>query len=444
MVATSRSTSGQCRSGSRTPGWNATGRSAVPRDFGPLRERNFRLLAGARTISFFGTNLAPIAVAFAVLDLTDSATDVGIAFACWTLAQISTLLIGGVVADRLPRRLVMLSSDSANFVIRALMGALLVSGNARVWELFLLQALGGAATAFYSPASTGLVPETVRPALLQRANAIMSISRYLAFPVGAAAGGAIVATIGSGYALLADAATYATSAFLLSRIRLQGRARTAAAPNFLRELREGWEAFTEHTWVWLLTGWISLYFLVTYAPFFVLGPYIAKNSLGGATAWAIIVTGEAIGALAGGLLGLRLRPRRAMSTIGALFITAGLQCAPLAIHAPALAIGAAAVLAGFAFSYGTVIWDTALQQTIAPEKLARVSAYNWMGAMAFLPAGYALAGPLADLVGMSTYLWVGAVWVVVTTLAVVCVRGVREFRLAPAEAPHEAVVAVGT
>src|SRR3989454_4130812 len=206
---------------------------------GALGERNFRLLAGARTISFFGTNLAPIAVAFAVLDLTDSATDVGIAFACWTLAQISTLLIGGVVADRLPRRLVMLSSDTANFVIRATMGVLLVAGHARIWELFVLQALGGAATAFYSPASTGLVPETVRPAVLQQANALMSISRYVAFPVGAAAGGAILATVGGGYALLADAATCATSALLLSRIRLPGRAPTAAPPTFFRELRAG-------------------------------------------------------------------------------------------------------------------------------------------------------------------------------------------------------------
>src|SRR2546430_5043997 len=119
MVATLKSTSGRCRSGSPMPGWNATGSSAVPRDFGPLRERNFRLLAGARTISFFGTNLAPIAVAFAVLDLTGSATDVGIAFACWTLAQVSTLLIGGPVADPLPRRLLTLSSVSANLPIRA-------------------------------------------------------------------------------------------------------------------------------------------------------------------------------------------------------------------------------------------------------------------------------------------------------------------------------------
>jgi MFS family permease len=168
----------------------------------------------------------------------------------------------------------------------------------------------------------------------------------------------------------------------------------------------------------------------------VLGPYIAKNSLGGAKAWAIIVTGEAIGALAGGLAGLRLRPRRAMVSIGALFVTTGLQCALLAIHAPALAIGAGAVLAGFAFSFGTVIWETALQQTIAPGKLARVSAYNWMGAMAFLPAGYAIAGPVAALIGMSTSLWIGVAWIVVTTLIVISVRDVRAFRLDPIQAPE--------
>src|SRR5213076_2289091 len=120
----------------------ATGSSAVALELGPLRERNFRLLASARTISFFGTNLAPIAVAFAVLDLTGSATDTGLAFACWTLAQISTLLIGGVVADRLPRRLVMVASDSANFCVRTAMSALLLSGHAHLWELLVLQSVG--------------------------------------------------------------------------------------------------------------------------------------------------------------------------------------------------------------------------------------------------------------------------------------------------------------
>jgi MFS family permease len=399
--------------------------------FEVLRQRNFRLLFAARAISFFGTNLAPIAVAFGILGLSNSATDVGLAFAAWTLAQISTLLVGGVVADRLPRRLVMIASDAASFCVRATMGALLVSGHAHVWELVVLQAAGGASVAFYSPASSGLVPETVPQPLLQQANGFMSIARYVAFPLGAALGGTLVATIGAGYALLLDAATYAASALLLAGMRLRAHVAKAAAPNFVRELVDGWRAFTEHTWVWVLTTWISLYFLVTYASFFVLGPYIAKHSLGGAAAWTIVVTGEAIGSLAGGVVGLRLRPTRSWIVIGPVFALSSVQCVLLALRAPAPAIGAAAVLAGFAFSYGTVVWETTLQEKIPREKLSRVSAYNWFAAMAFLPAGYAVAGPVAGLIGMSTTLWIGAAWIVVTTALVLCVRDVRDFRARP-------------
>ena len=319
----------------------------MPASTGPLHAPNFRLLFASRAISYFGTSLAPIAVAFAVLDLTGSASDTGIAFACWTLAQISTLLVGGVVADRLPRRLVMVSSETANFLVRATMGALLISGHARIWEIFVLQAIGGAATAFYSPASSGLVPEVVAAEHLQKANALMGIARYVSFPVGAAVGGSIVATIGSGTAVLVDAATYAVSAALLSQIHLGPRVARVVTPSFVRELREGWQAFTEQTWIWLLTVWIALYFLVTYAPFFVLGPYIAKHSLGGPGAWAIVVTGEGIGALGGALLGLRIQPRHPWRIVGPVFALTAVQSVLLAAHASVAAIGAAAVLAGF-------------------------------------------------------------------------------------------------
>jgi MFS family permease len=406
-----------------------------------LRERNFRYLFFARTISFFGTNLAPIAVAFAVLGLTNSATDVGLAFAAWTLAQISTLLVGGVVGDRLPRQLVMIASDSANFVVRTTMGLLLVTGHAEVWQLVALQAVGGCATAFYSPASSGLVPQTVPAASLQQANAMMNIARYAAFPLGAAAGGAIVATIGAGYALLLDGATYATSAALLTRLRIAAAGATTAARNFARELADGWRAFTEQTWVWLLTGWIALYFLITYAPFFVLGPYIAKQSMGGAGAWATVVTGEAIGALLGGFVALRFQPNRSMLVIGLFFTVTAIQSVLLAVTAPFEVIALAATLAGFAFSFGSIVWETCLQQRIEPDKLARVSAYNWMGAMAFLPAGYALAGPVSDAIGISTTLWIGAAWIVASTLAVLSVSSVRDFRMrdeAPVAAPAAA------
>jgi predicted MFS family arabinose efflux permease len=334
-----------------------------------------------------------------------------------------------VVADRLPRRLVMVGSDLANVGVRAAMGILLVSGHAEVWHLFVLQALGGAATAFYSPASSGLVPEVVETTRLQQANALMGIARYLSFPLGAATGGAIVATIGAGTALLVDAGTYAVSALLLFAIRLPPRARAAATPNFLAELRDGWRAWTEHTWVWLLNVWIAAYFLITYAPFFVLGPYIAKHDLGGAGAWGTVVSGEGIGALCGALLGLRVRPGRPWVVVGSIFALTSVQSVLLAAQASYLLIAAAAVIAGFSFSLGSIIFETGVQRAIAPDKLSRVSAYSWMSAMVFLPLGYALAGPIAAAVGMSAYLVFGAVWILVTTALVFAVPAVRNYRL---------------
>ena len=132
---------------------------------------------------------------------------VGVAFAARTFAQISALLVGGVVADRFPRRTVMIGSDLANLAIQTLLGALLVTGHASVWSVVLLQAAGGAAAAFHSPASIGLVPQTVPADTLQQANGFMSIARYSAAIFGAAAGGALVATIGAGWAILLDGTT---------------------------------------------------------------------------------------------------------------------------------------------------------------------------------------------------------------------------------------------
>jgi MFS family permease len=394
-----------------------------------LRDRNFRLLFSARAISYVGTYLAPIAVAFAVLDLGGSATEVGLSFAAWTIAQVATLAFGGVIGDRFPRRAVMIASDTASFAVRAAMGALLVSGRAEVWELIALQACGGAAVAFYSPASYGLVKEVVRTELLQQANSLLGIARYAAFPLGAAAGGTIVATVGSGAALLFDAATYGASALLLARVRV--RSIGAERKRFVHELREGWSAFVEHTWVWVTCLWIALYFLITYAPFFVLGPYIAKHSMHGASSWGIVVTGEGIGALLGALAGLRFKAKRPLVATVVIFLPTAVQGVLLAFHAPAAVLAPAALFAGLGFSCGSIVWDTALQQTIRPEKIARVAAYSWMSAMVFLPAGYALAGPIAAVVGMREYLLFGAAWLIVSSLLVMRVPSVRNFSTEP-------------
>src|SRR5215468_3122388 len=308
---------------------------------GPLRLPDFRYLFAARAISYLGTYLAPIAVAFAILDNGGGATAVGLSFAAWTLATVATLAFGGVVGDRLPRRLVMIGSDIASACVRTTMGLLLVSGHAQIWELIALQACGGFAVAFYSPASYGLVREVVPEDQLQQANGLLAIARYTAFPLGGAIGGSIVVLVGTGAALLVDAGTYATSALLLSRIHVQSIARAGAG--FLQELREGWSAFVEQTWVWVLVLYVSLYFLITYAPFFVLGPYVAKHSMDGARSWAFVVTGEGVGALLGGLTGLRWRPRgRPMVTTGLLLMVTAAQNLILAFHPTTLLLALAA------------------------------------------------------------------------------------------------------
>jgi predicted MFS family arabinose efflux permease len=233
--------------------------------------------------------------------------------------------------------------------------------------------------------------------------------------------------IGTGPALLADAGTYAASALLLWRIDVESIAKAGAG--FLRELRDGWSAFVEQTWVWVLVLYISLYFLLTYAPFFVLGPYVAQHSMHGARSWTFVATGEGVGALLGGIAGLRWRVRRPMVTTGLLLMLSAVQNVILAFHPTPLLLTPAATGAGFAFALGSVVWDTTLQRAIPPEKLARVASYGWMGAMVFLPAGYALAGPISMLVGLKAYLLFAAGWIVASTLVVIRLRAVREVTL---------------
>lgn len=404
-----------------------------------LRHRNFRLLFAGRAISFFGTNVVPVALAFAVLDL-GSASELGLVLAARTLAQIAALLAGGVFGDRLPRKLVLIGSDTANCVIQLAMGLLLVSGHAEIWQLVVLQLFGGAATAFHSPATTGLVPQTVPAEALQQANAFMTLARYGATILGAAAGGILVATIGSGWAIVLDGATYAASIALIAAMRLPATARRAEAPHFFRELREGWAAFVEQRWIPISAAWIALYFLFTLAPVFVIGPAIAKEHLGGSSAWAAILTGEAVGALIGGVVSLRWRPQRSFVALGAILGLACLQPALLATQAAVPLIAWAAALTGFGFALGTVLFETMVQERVRPEHLSRVSAYDWLIAMCCLPLGYALAGPAADLLGMNAVLWFGAVWMAVSSLVYISlppIRALRAVEPVPGPPSHE-------
>jgi MFS family permease len=365
---------------------------------GPLHERDFRRLWLGQTTSAFGSALVPVALAFAVLDLTDSASALGVVLAAGLVARVVFLLVGGVVADRLPRQRVMLAADLLRTGSQGMVAVLLLSGHARVWHLVVLFALFGAADAFFSPASTGLVPQIVSAGRIQQANALMSLSRSLAWVAGPALAGLIVAGPGPGWAFAVDAATFAVSSVSLALLRLAPDIARAARRRMRAEIRGGWLEVRRRSWVWVTIARFSVSNLAI-APVFVLGPFVAQDSLGGAKAWGLIATCSGLGAILGDAAALHYRPRRPLVAGGLAVSLWALEPAFLARPFPtaAIAVAAAAGYAGMSFS--NALWFTALHERIPRESLSRVSSFDWLGSLVFQQAGYIAAGPLAAAIG---------------------------------------------
>jgi len=283
-------------------------RGRVPEALGALREREFRRLFTGQAISLLGDGMVGVALAFAVLDLTGSISDLGYVFAARTIPLVVFLLVGGVFADRLPRRAVVLTADVVRLVTQGVIAALLISGHADLWELIVSLAFYGTATVFFNPASTGLIPSVVSPGRLQQANALRALAMAAGNVAGPALAGVLVAAASPGWALAVDAASFGASAVFLARLRLPMHERLPVKP-FLHELGEGWHEVVSRAWVWSILVFAGLANMAGMA-FFILGAYVAKRSLGGAGAWALITSAFGAGSIVGGLLVLHLRPRR--------------------------------------------------------------------------------------------------------------------------------------
>ncbi len=354
--------------------------------------------------------------------------------AAGTIPTIVFLLAGGVFADRLPRHHVMVGSDLLEFAAQAGTAALVLTGTAELWHLMALAAVRGTGAAFFFPAVAGLVPQVVTSGRLQEANAVLRLSLSSSFIVGAAVGGILVGIVGSGWALAFDALTFLASAALLSQLRLS-RAETLPPSTMLADLRDGWREFASRTWLWAIV--IEFAFVNAFASgvFQVLGPVVAQRSLGGAAAWGLILTGSAVGLVLGGLVTLRWKPERPL-LVASLAILLGVpQFLLLAEAAPLAAIVLAGVVTGIGHELFGVFWDTTLQQHVPREKLSRVSSYDWLGSIAIMPLGLAVAGPIAGWIGVRETLWAaGALLVVATALIMLVsdVRGLRRIEAAPA------------
>ena len=407
--------------------------SAGRKRLGPLSERSFALLFAGRTVSLIGSAIAPVALAFTVIHLTGSPSDLGLVLAANFVPQVVFLLVGGVWADRLPRHVVMVASDVVGAASQATLAVLLLIGEARIWHVVVLAAVRGIASAFFVPASTAVVPQTVRPHLLQQANALLGMSRNATGILGAAGGGLLVAALGPGLALAADAGTYLLGAVFVAFLRLPA-VPAGARQRFLDELREGWDEVRSRTWLWAVVIQFTFINAFSWAAFFVLGPFVAASSLGGAAAWGLILTAEAAGMLVGGYIALRHRPRRPLLAGNTALILIALPLVALALASGEVVIAAAAFVAGVGVEFFEVLWATTLQSRIPADRLSRVSSYDWLGSFALVPLGTILVGPLAMSIGLANTLWLAAGIVVAGTLTVIAFGGVRQLVESQAEA----------
>jgi predicted MFS family arabinose efflux permease len=395
-----------------------------------LRHRDFKFLFLGQSASAIGDQVVIVALALYITQRTGSPTDLGLVLAAQSLPLIGLVLFGGVWADRLPRHRIMTAADYARALLHAVLAASIALGGASVAEMIVIEALFGAARAFFQPAYSGLLPQTIPDAEVQDARALSSSTENLAILIGPALGAVLVLTVGAGAAFALDAATFLLSAELLRHIRPRVRGDIPQVPQegttVLADLRAGWYEVRSRTWVWATIAAFAIAVLSAYAQWYALAPLVSRQLYGSAGVFGLLESAAGGGAVVGALVGIHWRPRHPMLVGLVLTLVWPVQTLAFAAAAPLAVVVVLAFGAGLGFTLFEVWWATALVRHIPPQALSRVSAYDWMGSLALLPLGFAIAGPLADAVGARTVLAVGAAMALVVLLAAMVPRGTRE------------------
>lgn len=397
--------------------------------------RDFRWLFLSQTISTTGDRIVLVALALLVTERTGSTADLGIVMGALTASHLAFVLFGGVWADRLPRHRIMLSTDLIRGGLHVLLAVLILTDVVTIWQLVVIEMLFGAAEAFFRPAFTGLVPQTVPEELIQDANALNNLTQTIAEFAGPAIATALVLTAGTGIAFAVDAGTFFVSAALLALVRPRRRGEPTPRTSVRTELREGFEQVRSRRWVWVTIAVFSFQLFGCYAPYVVLGPTVAGEQYGDPAFFGWLAAAVGFGTALGSLLALRWRPRRPLVTgillvlPFCLLLTAYALGIPLAV---ALALG---VGTGIGLALFGVWWQTALASRIPPRALSRVSAYDWLGSLALMPVGYVLIGVLADHVGATEVMAVGGVLAASVLLLGLLPRETRELESGVSERP---------
>ncbi|WP_344568482.1 MFS transporter [Streptomyces axinellae] len=409
---------------------------------GTLRHRGFRDLALGRALTYFGNAMAPVVLAFAVLDLGGSAVDVGLVVGARSVSNVALLLFGGLLADRLPRALVLQGAALAAALAQAVVGLTVLTGRAPMSVLVVLSVVQGAASAVSLPASAALIPLTVPPHALRPANALSRMGVNTGMIAGTSLGGLLAALAGPGWGMVLNAAAFlgAALAYRLAGRELRAGARESASAGPAtsvgpagpsagparpwRELCEGWREFVSRTWVWVVVLQFFVVNAVASGGLQVLGPTVADSTFG-RTVWGFVLAAQMAGALFGGLLVARSRARHALRIGVAVVALDALPLLALAQSADVVVLLVAMFVNGVAIEQFGVAWDLSLQENIPPDKLARVYSYDALGSFLALPLGEMTAGPLAERFGTRATLLGGVALVTLVTAAALGSRQVR-------------------
>lgn len=396
---------------------------------GPFRHRNFRLLVTGTGASNLGNAITPVALVFAVLELGGTASDLGLVVAAFALAEVVTVLFGGVLGDRVSRQLMMEGSAAACAVVQGLLAASLITGVATIPILAGFGVVTGCLAALSGPSSQAMTRLTVPAEELASAVSLRRLCQTSAQIVGFSLGGVLVATVGPGWSIAIDAATYAVAAVSFGLLRVPHVRPETVGTSMLADLGVGFREVLRHTWLWLLIGQALLYHLFYGGAQGVLGPIVVQDGFGIA-AWGWSLGALMTGFVVGGLVTLRWRPRHGLR-VGTLLL--GLTAAfPLAMAVsdvlPLVLLGA--FLHGFGLEIFSVNWDLSIQQNIQEDRLARVYAFDIVGSFVARPLGLALTGPVAEAVGFDRWLVIVAIVMGGSSLIALLSRDVRRLERA--------------
>lgn len=395
----------------------------------PLGERDFALLFTGVAVSLVGDGITVVALAWQVYEISNDPAALSLVGVAWTLPMVCLLLFGGVLADRFPRRRLLLAADLIRCAALGAIGVLSLAGAIELWHVVALAIPYGAGQALFAPAWEAVIPELVPRPLLVQANSLQSLTDPLSYRfAGPAIGGLLVAGVGPGAAFVIDAGTFAFSAACVWLMRVRPPPAGGPPQAVGREIAEGLRYVRSRPWIWATLGAAAAGLLLFYGPFEVLLPCLVRNEYGdGAGGYGAILAASGIGAIAVALvLGQRGLPRR---HVLAMFCGWGLSFASLALFALttelwlALAIGAAS---GVAMTIGDVVWGTLLQTHVPGRMLGRVSSVDWLISFGLVPVSLALAGPAAAAFGVEATMIGAGTFAVVVFLAFLAVPGVRE------------------